>query len=86
MTMVHLVNPHYFVHALSTVSGRLAEAFAKNSTQSRRVSRILCRQLYMSMLTSLVKPHSTHFPSAANGTTPSSWSENPHLDSERSTQ
>jgi hypothetical protein len=31
MTMVHLVNPHHFVHASSTVSGRLAEAFAKNS-------------------------------------------------------
>jgi hypothetical protein len=32
MTMVHLVNPHHFVHASSTVSGHLAEAFAKNST------------------------------------------------------
>jgi hypothetical protein len=31
MTMVHLVDPHHFVRALSTVSGRLAEAFAKNS-------------------------------------------------------
>jgi hypothetical protein len=31
MTMVHPVDPHYFVHALSTVSGRLAEASAKNS-------------------------------------------------------
>jgi hypothetical protein len=31
MMMVHLVNPHHFIHALSTVSGRLAEAFAKNS-------------------------------------------------------
>jgi hypothetical protein len=31
MTMVHLVDPHYFVCASSTVSGRLAEAFAKNS-------------------------------------------------------
>jgi hypothetical protein len=31
MTMVHLVNPHDFVRASSTVSGRLAEAFAKNS-------------------------------------------------------
>jgi hypothetical protein len=30
MTMVHLVNPHHFVHASSTVSGCLAEAFAKN--------------------------------------------------------
>jgi hypothetical protein len=31
MTMVHPVDPHHFVHALSTVSGRLAEAYAKNS-------------------------------------------------------
>jgi hypothetical protein len=31
MTMVHPVDPHDFVHALSTVSRRLAEAFAKNS-------------------------------------------------------
>jgi hypothetical protein len=28
--VVHLVDPHHCVHALSTVSGRLAEAFAKN--------------------------------------------------------
>jgi hypothetical protein len=31
MAMVHLVDPHHFVRALSTVSGHLAEAFAKNS-------------------------------------------------------
>jgi hypothetical protein len=31
MTMVHLVDPQYFVRASSTVSGRLAKAFAKNS-------------------------------------------------------
>jgi hypothetical protein len=31
MAMVHLVDPHYFVRASSTVSKRLAEAFAKNS-------------------------------------------------------
>jgi hypothetical protein len=31
MTMVHLVDPHHFVRASSTVSRRLAEAFAKNS-------------------------------------------------------
>jgi hypothetical protein len=31
MTMVHLVDPHHFVHALSMVSGHLVEAFAKNS-------------------------------------------------------
>jgi hypothetical protein len=31
MTMVHLVNPHHFFCAPSMVSGRLAEAFSKNS-------------------------------------------------------
>jgi hypothetical protein len=31
MMMVHPVDPHHSVHALSTVSGRLAEVFAKNS-------------------------------------------------------
>jgi hypothetical protein len=31
MVMVHPVDPHHFVCALSTVSRRLAEAFAKNS-------------------------------------------------------
>jgi hypothetical protein len=31
MAMVHPVDPHHFVRALSTVSGCLAEVFAKNS-------------------------------------------------------
>jgi hypothetical protein len=31
MAMAHLVDPHHFVCASSTVSRRLAEAFAKNS-------------------------------------------------------
>jgi hypothetical protein len=31
MTIVHLVDPHHFVHASSIVSGHLAEAFAKKS-------------------------------------------------------
>jgi hypothetical protein len=31
MVVVHPVDPHHFVHASSTVSGCLAEAFAKNS-------------------------------------------------------
>jgi hypothetical protein len=31
MAVVHLVNPHHFVHASSTVSRRLVEVFAKNS-------------------------------------------------------
>jgi hypothetical protein len=31
MVMVHLVDPHHFIHALSTVSKCLAKEFAKNS-------------------------------------------------------
>jgi hypothetical protein len=31
MAMVHLVDPHHFICSSSTVSGHLAEAFAKNS-------------------------------------------------------
>jgi hypothetical protein len=31
MAMVYPVDPHHFIHASSTVSGRLAEASAKNS-------------------------------------------------------
>jgi hypothetical protein len=31
MAMVHPVDPHHFVRAFSTVSGHLAETFAKNS-------------------------------------------------------
>jgi hypothetical protein len=31
MATVHLVNPHHFIHALSTVSRCLVEASAKNS-------------------------------------------------------
>jgi hypothetical protein len=32
MVVVYLVNPQHFIHALSTVSGRLAEASTKKST------------------------------------------------------
>jgi hypothetical protein len=35
MAMVHLVDPQHFVHASSMVSGRLAEAIAKNSMPKR---------------------------------------------------
>jgi hypothetical protein len=99
MTMVHLVNPHHFVRASSTVSGHLAEAFAKNSKPKGFEDIVpttlheyaddftrVCRRLYMSMPTTLVKPPSTLFQSTVNGTMPLSWSENPHLDSKRSTQ
>jgi hypothetical protein len=53
MAMVHPVDPHHFVCASSTVSGRLAEAFAK--TLSRRVLKILCQCHYTPMPTSLAK-------------------------------
>jgi hypothetical protein len=66
MAMVHPVNPHHFVHALSTVSGRLAEAFAKNSKLKgfedtvltslhtyADVATHLCRRRYTPMPTSL---------------------------------
>jgi hypothetical protein len=33
MAMVHLVDPHHFICALSMVSGCLVEASAKNSKQ-----------------------------------------------------
>jgi hypothetical protein len=33
VAMLHLASPHHVIHALSTVSGHLAEAFAKNFKQ-----------------------------------------------------
>jgi hypothetical protein len=77
MAMVHLVNPHHFVCASSTVSGHLAEMFAKNSTPKGFEDIVLM---------SSVRRPSTPFQSTANGTTPLSWSESLHLDSARSIQ
>jgi hypothetical protein len=75
MAMVHPVNPHHFVRASSMVSGCLAEAFAKNS-KPKGFEDIVP--------TSSVRRPSTSFQSAANGTTPLSWSTSLHLDSARS--
>jgi hypothetical protein len=81
MTMVHLVDPHHFVCASSTVSGRLAEASAKNS-KPKGFEDIVPTTLheYADIFSE------TAFQSAANGTMPLSWSTSPHLDSARSTQ
>jgi hypothetical protein len=76
MAMVHPVDPHHFVRASSTVSGHLAEAFAKNS-ELKGFEDIVP--------TSSVRRPLTLFQSDANGTTPSSWSTNPHPDSTSST-
>jgi hypothetical protein len=75
MAMVHLVDPHHFVCASSMVSRCLAEAFAKNSKPKGFEDIVL---------TSSVRRPSTPFQSAANGTTPLSWSESLHPDSARS--
>jgi hypothetical protein len=75
MVMVHPVDPHHFVCALSTVSGRLAEVFAKNSKPKGFEDIVL---------TSSVRQPSTPSQSAANGTMPLSWSASPHLDSAKS--
>jgi hypothetical protein len=47
MVMVHLVDPHHFIHASSTVSGCLAEALAKNS-QPKGVEDIVLTSLHTS--------------------------------------
>jgi hypothetical protein len=79
IAMVHPVDPHHFVCASSTVSGRLAEAFSKNS-KLKGFEDIV----YTPMLTSSVKQPLTPFQSITNGTMPLSWSTSPHPDSARS--
>jgi hypothetical protein len=99
MVMVHPVNPHHFVHALSMVSRHLAEVFAKNSklkgfedivpTSLHTYADVfthLCQWLYTPMLMSSVKQPLTPFQSTTNETTLLSWSASPHLDSAKSTR
>jgi hypothetical protein len=84
MAMVHLVNPHHFVCASSTVSRRLAEAFAKNSklkgfedivpTTLHQYADVFSETAFDSL------------PEHRNGTMPLSWSASPHLDFAKSTQ
>jgi hypothetical protein len=84
MTMVHPVDPQHFVCASSTVSGRLAEAFAQNSKPKGFEDIVLTTLHEYADVFSETTFDS--LPERCNGTTPLSWSENPHLDSERSTQ
>jgi hypothetical protein len=75
MTMVHPVDLYHFVRASSTVSGRLAEVFAKDSKP----------KVFEDIVpTSSVKRRLTPFQNVANGTTPLSWSASLHPDSARS--
>jgi hypothetical protein len=84
MTMVHPVDPHHFVCALSTVSRRLVEASAKNS-KPKDFEDIVPTTLheYADIFSETAFDRSQ---SAANGTTPLSWSTSSHPDSTRSTQ
>jgi hypothetical protein len=59
MAMVHPVDPHHVVHASSVVSGRLAEAFVKNSK---------LKDFEDIVPTSAVRQPLTPFQSATNGT------------------
>jgi hypothetical protein len=84
MTMVHPVDPQHFVRASSTVSRRLAEAFANNSKPKdfQDIGQRLCTHTLMS----LAKPPLISSQSDANGTMPLSWSANPRQDPVRSIQ
>jgi hypothetical protein len=75
MARVHPVDPHHFVHASSMVSGRLAEAFAKDSKP---------KDFEDIVPTSSVRWPLTPFQNVVNGTMPLSCSASPHPDSTRS--
>jgi hypothetical protein len=68
MAMVHLVNPQHFVCASSTVSGRLAEASAKNSMP--KGFHELSPQHFTPMKMCSAKRLSTLSLNVKNGTTP----------------
>jgi hypothetical protein len=80
MAIVHPVDPHHFVCASSTVSGRLVEAFAKNS-KPKGFEDIVPTTLhqYADVFSE------TAFDSLPKMTMPLSWSVSPHLDSAKST-
>jgi hypothetical protein len=63
MAMVHLVDPHHFIHALSTVSGYLAETSARNSKS---------KGFYETMLTAL-NGYANIFSEMAFDTLPQYW-------------
>jgi hypothetical protein len=82
MVMVHLVDPHHFVRALSTVSGCLAEVFAKNSKLKSFEDIVpISLHAYANVFSETAFDS---LPSTANGTMPLSWSASPHLDSAKS--
>jgi hypothetical protein len=63
MAMVHLVDSHHFVCALSTVSGRLVEVFSKNS-KPKGFEDIVPTSLhtYADVITCICQCHYTHMP------------------------
>jgi hypothetical protein len=84
MTMVHPVDPHHFVHASSMVSGRLAEASAKNS-KSKGFEDIVPMSLH-AYADVFSETAFNSLPECHKWTMPLSWSASPHLDSARSTR
>jgi hypothetical protein len=77
--MVHPVDPHHFVRASSTVSGRLAEAFAKNSKPKGFEDIVLMSlHAYANVFSEMA------FDSLPERTMPLSWSVSLHLDSAKS--
>jgi hypothetical protein len=83
MTMVHPVDPHHFVCALSTVSGCLAEALAKNSTPKG----------FEDTVPTTLHEYADVFSKTAFDSLPERrkwdhaiWSASPHLDSGKSTR
>jgi hypothetical protein len=63
MAMVHLVDPHHFVHASSTVSRHLVEAFAKDS-KPKGFEDIVPTSLYAyaDVIVRICRCHCTHMP------------------------
>jgi hypothetical protein len=84
MAMVHPVNPHHFVCALSTVSRRLAEVFAKNS-KPKGFKDIVPMSLH-TYANVFSETAFDSLPERRKWDTPSSLSMSPHLDSARSIQ
>jgi hypothetical protein len=82
MMMVHPVDPHHFVCASSTVSRCLVEMFAKNS-KPKGFEDIVPTSLH-TYADIFSETAFDSLPSAANETTPLSWSTSPHLDSAKS--
>jgi hypothetical protein len=82
MVMVHPVNPHHFVRASSTVSGRLAGVSAKNS-KPKGFEDIVPMSLhtYPNVFSEMAFDS---LPEHHKWTMPLSWSTSPHPDSAKS--